>query len=35
MAIKDWPADERPREKCLQHGAAVLSDAELLTLTTI
>ena len=22
MAIKDWPADERPREKLLQSGAA-------------
>jgi DNA repair protein RadC len=32
MAIKDWPADERPREKCLQHGAAILSDAELLAI---
>jgi DNA repair protein RadC len=32
MAIKDWPADERPREKLLQHGAAILSDAELLAI---
>jgi len=32
MAIKDWPKDERPREKLLQHGAAVLSDAELLAI---
>ncbi|RCS58368.1 RadC family protein [Parvibium lacunae] len=30
MAIKDWPADERPREKLIQHGAQALSDAELL-----
>ncbi|PCJ29553.1 MAG: hypothetical protein COA90_11365, partial [Gammaproteobacteria bacterium] len=30
MAIKDWPTDERPREKLLQHGAQILSDAELL-----
>lgn len=30
--IKDWPAEERPREKLLQHGVAVLSDAELLAL---
>lgn len=32
MAIKDWPADERPREKLLRHGAEVLSDAELLAI---
>jgi len=32
MAIKDWPADERPREKLLQSGAATLSDAELLAI---
>ena len=32
MAIKDWPADERPREKLLEHGAAALSDAELLAI---
>lgn len=30
--IKDWPEDERPREKLLRRGAAVLSDAELLAL---
>jgi DNA repair protein RadC len=30
MAIRDWPALERPREKLLQHGAERLSDAELL-----
>jgi DNA repair protein RadC len=30
--IKDWPADERPREKLLKHGPAALSDAELLTI---
>ena len=30
MAISDWPAAERPRERLLAHGAAVLSDAELL-----
>ena len=30
--IKDWPADERPREKLLQQGVSVLSDAELLAL---
>ncbi|MDD5287100.1 MAG: DNA repair protein RadC [Desulfuromonadaceae bacterium] len=30
--IKEWPDDERPREKMLKSGAAVLSDAELLAL---
>jgi DNA repair protein RadC len=32
MAITDWPADERPREKLLAHGVAALSDAELLAI---
>ncbi len=32
MAIKDWPIDERPREKLLDKGAAALSDAELLAI---
>jgi DNA repair protein RadC len=32
MAISDWPAAERPREKLLQRGAAALSDAELLAI---
>ena len=32
MQIRDWPASERPREKLLSRGAAVLSDAELLAL---
>lgn len=32
MTIKDWPADERPREKLLARGAAALSDAELLAI---
>ncbi|MFW1678402.1 RadC family protein [Pontibacter sp. JAM-7] len=32
MAITDWPAAERPREKLLQQGAAALSDAELLAI---
>lgn len=32
MAITDWPADERPREKLLAHGAQSLSDAELLAI---
>lgn len=30
--IKDWPEDERPREKLLQRGAQILSAAELLAL---
>lgn len=30
--IKEWPADERPREKLLAHGAEKLTDAELLAL---
>jgi DNA repair protein RadC len=30
MAISDWPMAERPRERLLAHGAAALSDAELL-----
>jgi DNA repair protein RadC len=30
MAISDWPPGERPRERLLAHGAAALSDAELL-----
>jgi len=32
MAISDWPAAERPREKLLQRGADALSDAELLAI---
>jgi DNA repair protein RadC len=32
MAITDWPADERPREKLLGQGAHSLSDAELLAI---
>ncbi|HRP64837.1 MAG TPA: DNA repair protein RadC [Thauera sp.] len=32
MAITDWPADERPREKLLARGASSLSDAELLAI---
>lgn len=32
MAITDWPEHERPRERLLQQGAAVLSDAELLAI---
>jgi len=30
MAITDWPADERPRERLLKEGPDALSDAELL-----
>jgi DNA repair protein RadC len=30
--IKDWPADERPRERLLARGAAELTDAELLAI---
>ncbi|MGR9045673.1 MAG: RadC family protein [Gammaproteobacteria bacterium] len=32
MAIKDWPSDERPREKLLQRGVEALTDAELLAI---
>jgi len=32
MAIKDWPADEQPREKLLSKGAGALTDAELLAI---
>jgi len=32
MAIRDWPRDERPREKLLEKGATALSDAELLAI---
>ncbi|MES9965894.1 MAG: UPF0758 domain-containing protein, partial [Sedimenticola sp.] len=32
MAISDWPEGERPREKLISHGAASLSDAELLAI---
>jgi DNA repair protein RadC len=32
MAIRDWPAAERPRERLVRHGAAALSDAELLAI---
>src|SRR5574341_180269 len=30
--IKDWPEGERPREKMLQKGAEVLTEAELLAI---
>lgn len=32
MSIKDWPADDRPREKLLERGAHALTDAELLAI---
>lgn len=32
MAISDWPAAERPREKLIELGAEALSDAELLAI---
>lgn len=32
MAITDWPANERPREKLIELGAGALSDAELLAI---
>ncbi|HEX7380636.1 MAG TPA: DNA repair protein RadC [Nevskiaceae bacterium] len=32
MAIRDWPAQDRPREKLLARGPAALTDAELLAI---
>lgn len=32
MHIRDWPTDERPRERLLAKGASALSDAELLAI---
>jgi DNA repair protein RadC len=32
VSIGQWPSRERPRERLLSHGAAALSDAELLAL---
>jgi DNA repair protein RadC len=32
MAIRDWPAAERPRERLIAQGAEALSDAELLAI---
>jgi DNA repair protein RadC len=32
LAIRDWPADERPREKLLERGAQALTHAELLAI---
>ncbi len=31
-AIKDWPEDERPRERLIKHGPEGLSDAQLLAI---
>lgn len=31
-AIKDWPEDERPRERLIKYGAESLSDAQLLAI---
>ncbi len=30
--IKDWPEQDRPREKMIKHGSRILSDAELVAL---
>ncbi|RDV23947.1 JAB domain-containing protein [Alteromonas aestuariivivens] len=30
MGVKDWPAEERPREKLIRQGVEQMSDAELL-----
>ncbi len=32
MAISDWPAEQRPREKLLNLGPSALSDPELLAI---
>ena len=32
MSIRDWPAEDRPRERLLASGASSLSDAELLAI---
>jgi len=32
MAITDWPTEQRPRERLIEHGAEHLTDAELLAL---
>ena len=32
MSIKDWPSQERPRERLLKQSAKSLSDAELLAI---
>ena len=32
MSMHNWPLNERPRERLLEYGASVLSDAELLAI---
>jgi len=32
MSIKDWPTDDRPREKLLKLGPQALSEAELIAI---
>jgi DNA repair protein RadC len=32
MTVKDWPEDERPRERLLKYGVDGLSDAQLLAI---
>ncbi len=32
LAIKDWPEEDRPRERLIKSGAHTLSDSELLAL---
>ena len=32
LSIKEWPEDERPREKVLRNGVASLSKSELLAI---
>ncbi|CUS47614.1 MAG: DNA repair protein RadC [Idiomarinaceae bacterium HL-53] len=32
MHIREWPVEEKPREKLAKHGSQVLSDAELLAI---
>jgi len=31
-SVKDWPEDERPRERLMTHGPSTLSDAQLLAI---
>ncbi len=32
MSIRNWPAEDRPRERLLEHGAGSLTDAQLLAI---
>ena len=32
MSIKQWPQDDRPREKLLKKGSGALTNAELLAI---